>query len=145
MQFMIMRKSDLDSEAGGDCERHGELAWRRYRTQLASAGILRGGATLGASADGVRLLLTPAGEHLIPGPFPVLRELVDNFSIIEVGSRQEALDWAARWPAEDGEAELEVRETGCPGGCLTIDAPPPASGAAALRRFALLLRSDPQH
>ncbi|MEO7496053.1 MAG: YciI family protein [Massilia sp.] len=142
MQFMIMRKSDLDSEAGGGRAAQRESAWRRYRDELAEAGVLRGEAALTPSAAGLRLHLGPGGERIEAGPFAALPELVDRFSIIEVDSRAEAMAWAARWPAEDAEAELEVRETGCPGGCLAVT---PGAVAPAKQRFAILLRSDAEH
>jgi hypothetical protein len=46
------------------------------------------------------------------GPFAETKELVAGFTIIQVGSREEALKWVERWPVEDGdgEVELELRE-----------------------------------
>ena len=44
------------------------------------------------------------------GPFAEAKELIAGFTIIEVASREEALAWVRRWPVEDGDVELEVRQ-----------------------------------
>lgn len=49
---------------------------------------------------------------VVDGPFTETKELIAGFTMIQVGSRQEALDWIRRWPASDadGNVELELRQ-----------------------------------
>src|SRR6201984_3805198 len=43
------------------------------------------------------------------GPFPETKEVIGGFWILEVKSREEALEWASRIPAKDDEMVVEVR------------------------------------
>ncbi|MES2149761.1 MAG: YciI family protein [Pseudomonadota bacterium] len=143
MQFMVLRKAGPETETGDDMP-SAELisAMGKYNQQLVDAGVMREGAGLKPSAHGVRLRLAPGQVTVTDGPFAEAKELVAGFSIFEVASKQEAIDWLRRWPVEDadGNVALEVRECGCPGGCAGVAtlAAPDAGG----KRFVVLLRSD---
>jgi hypothetical protein len=88
----------------------------------------------------VRLALGPDGEHITEGPFAENGELMAGFTIVEAASKEEAVALVKRWPASagDGEVTLELRKTGCPGGCAQV--PPAAEGDGG--RYVILLRSD---
>jgi hypothetical protein len=141
MQFMIFRKADKDTEAGVLPGAELLQAMGQYNQQLADAGIMRGGEGLQPSAKGVRLQLSPGRVTIVDGPFTETKELIAGFSIIDVESKEQAIDWLRRWPQQDGggKVELELRESGCPGGCAEIDA---ASDGAPGKRFVVLLRSS---
>jgi hypothetical protein len=89
----------------------------------------------------VRLHLGRDGERLLHGPFDTA-EVAAGFLVVEAASKEAAVAWAAQWPAAEAAASggltLEVRETGCAGGCRPV--PPPAEGEG--RRYIILLRSD---
>lgn len=142
MQFMIFRKADQDTEAGVLPGAELLQAMGEYNRQLADAGVMRGGEGLQPSAKGVRLHLSSSGATIVDGPFIDTRELIAGFSIIEVESMQEAIDWVSRWPRQDGggNVELEIRESGCPGGCAEIGATAVADPQG--KRFVVLLRSS---
>ncbi len=61
---------------------------------------------------GARVKFSNGKPTVVDGPFTETKELIAGFSIIQVGSRQEALDWIRRWPASDagGNVELELRQ-----------------------------------
>jgi hypothetical protein len=87
-----------------------------------------------------RLKLWPGGETVTAGPFPADERLPAGFAVFEAPSRAAALAWLrdrGLAPA-DGAVTLELRETGCPGGCAGI--PPGAAGDDTC--YAILLRSD---
>jgi hypothetical protein len=90
----------------------------------------------------VRLQLSPGRVTVVDGPFAETKELIAGFSIIDVESKQEALDWLSRWPRQDGggNVELELRESGCHGGCAQVEAT--ASADSQGKRFVVLLRSS---
>lgn len=141
MQFMIIRRADAATEAGALPSPALAEEMARYFRKLDEAGVLRMVQGLDPSARAVRLGLGPDGATLDRGPFDA-RELAAGFVVIEAESKEAAVAWARQWPAAEagaaGELLLEVRETGCPGGCARV--PPPASGEG--RRYLVLLRSD---
>jgi hypothetical protein len=124
MQFMILRRADRRSEAG--------------RLSAAEAGLLF--AHLQPSANAVRLTLRNGEATVTPGPFPDPAEMIAGFAVIDVPGMADAVDWLKRWPATDAQVELEIRESGCPGGCAQVEAADVADPQG--RRFAILLRSS---
>jgi hypothetical protein len=142
MQFMILRKADKDTEAGVLPGAELLQAMGEYNQQLVEAGIMRGGEGLQPSAKGVRLQLSPGRVTVVDGPFAETKELIAGFSIIDVESKQEAIDWLSRWPRQDGggNVELELRESGCHGGCAQVEATAGADSQG--KRFVVLLRSS---
>jgi hypothetical protein len=82
-----------------------------YSQALMEAGIMRSGDGLKPSAQGVRLKFSDGTPLVIDGPFAETKELVAGFSVWECASLDEAVAWARRWPAVDGNGgvELEIR------------------------------------
>lgn len=142
MQFMIIRKADAASEAGALPSPALIEEMEAYFRQLADAGALVMVQGLERSSRAVRLRLGPGANERVDGPFPVA-EVAAGFLVIDVASKADAVAWARRWPAADagagGELVLEVRESGCPGGCVQV--PPPADADSG-RRYFILLRAD---
>jgi hypothetical protein len=114
----------------------------RYHEELAAAGRVGLAQGLRPSKHAVRLKLWPGGESITDGPFTETKELIAGFTVFEADSKEQAIELVKRWPASDadatGEAVLELRQTGCPGGCAQV---PPADGGAD-RHYLILLRSD---
>lgn len=141
MQFMIIRRADAASEADRVPSPRLITEMEAYFQRLADAGALAMVQGFDPSARAVRLRLGPGGESLARGPFEV-DELAAGFLVIEAESKQAAIDWASQWPAIEaaatGALKLEVRETGCPGGCAQVAAPADGEG----RRYFILLRAD---
>jgi len=141
MQFMIIRRADAASEADGVPSPDLIADMEAYFQRLADAGALVMIQGFDPSARAVRLRLGPDGDSATRGPFDA-GELAAGFLVVEAASKQAAVDWARQWPVRDaaatGELKLEVRETGCPGGCAQVA--PPADGEG--RRYFILLRAD---
>jgi hypothetical protein len=127
MQFMLIRKGALRATP----------ALAAFHERLAAAGVFGMAVELAPAAEGARLRLWPGGEAVAYGPFDEAPELLSGFTVIQAASRAEALEWAAQWPAGEGAHVVEVRETGCPGGCAGV----PLAAGPADRRFVVLLRS----
>jgi hypothetical protein len=84
-----------------------------YHEELAKAGILLDGAGLQASSKGWRVRYSGDKRTVIDGPFTETKELIAGYTIIQVKSREEALEWSRRYPNPVGkgeEAEIEVRQ-----------------------------------
>lgn len=116
MRFMIIRKADAETEAESGPADGGHEAlmaqMMAYNEEMAKAGVLVGGDGLMPSSRGYRIKFSNGTPTVIDGPFTEAKELVAGFTMIKVGSREEALDWVKRWPKLDGHGnvELELRQ-----------------------------------
>ncbi len=113
MRFMILVKATRDSEAGKQAPESlfGEMA--TYHEQLAKAGVLLDGSGLQPSAKGWRIRYSGDKRTVVDGPFAETKELVAGYTLIQTKTREEALEWARRFPnpsIDRGEAEIEVRQ-----------------------------------
>lgn len=113
MKYMIIVKATADSEAGVMPEERLIAEMAAYHEALARAGALVDGSGLKPSAHGWRIRYAPGGGiSVTDGPFTETKELVAGYTIIDVGSREEALEWTRCYPnpAIGGKAgEIEVR------------------------------------
>jgi hypothetical protein len=110
MRFMIIRKADRNTEAGVLPSKELLAAMLRYNEELVKAGVFVQGEGLRASSKGVRVRFSGGKATVIDGPFAETKELIAGFTMIQVRSKEEAIEWVRRWPAEDGDVELEVRQ-----------------------------------
>ena len=112
MRFMIIRKADAQTEAWAKPSTALLDAMMAYNEEMIRAGVMLGGDGLKPSSRGARIKFSKGKPKVTDGPFAEAKELVAGYTIIQVGSREEALEWVKRWPVEDGdgEVELELRE-----------------------------------
>jgi hypothetical protein len=143
MRFLIVRKADADSEAGAPVTQALVDAMADYCDPLAAEGRFHAGEGLKPSSEGVRVSFR-AGRTpvVVDGPFAEARELVAGFSIIEAESMDAAVDWVKGWPAEDanGNAEIEIRPVGCPGGLTNFG--DPAEDESERPRYMVMLKAN---
>jgi hypothetical protein len=112
MRFMIIVKADADSEAAKPPAPGLVAAMAEYHEALARAGVLLDAAGLQPSSQGWRIRYDAGRPSVIDGPFAGTKELVAGYTLIQVRSREEALEWTRRFPAPMGEragAVIEVR------------------------------------
>ena len=83
-----------------------------YMKEISDAGFLLAGEGLKPSFDGSRVKFTNGKPRVIDGPFSETKELIAGYMLIQAGSKDEAIEWAKRWPALDTEqnVELEIRQ-----------------------------------
>jgi len=111
MRFMIIVKATADSEAGVMPGQRIFEAMADYHQELQDAGVLLGAAGLQPSAEGWRIKYAGGTRTMVDGPFTETKELIAGYTLIEVKSRDEALDWARRFPNPTGaDGEIEVRQ-----------------------------------
>ena len=110
MRFMIIRKADKSTEAGVMPSEALLAAMLKYNEELMKAGVLLQGEGLQPSSKGFRVSTNSGKPTIVDGPFTETKELIAGFTMIQVRSREEAIEWVKRWPAEDGDAVLEVRQ-----------------------------------
>ena len=113
MRFMIIVKATPDTEAGVFPDDTLMAAMASYHEELSKAGVLLDAAGLQPSAKGWKLCFRAGQRTLIDGPFAESKELIAGYTLIQVRSREEAMEWARRFPAPmgaDKDAEIEVRQ-----------------------------------
>jgi len=114
MRFMIIVKATAESEAGVMPTDDGLLkAMASYHEEVAKAGVLLDANGLKPTAKGWRIRYHAGKRSVVDGPFAETKELLAGYTLIQVRSREEAMEWARRFPAPFGEqadGEIEVRE-----------------------------------
>ena len=106
MRFMMIVKGDDRTEAGV-LPTEQELAdMAKYNEQLVKAGVMLAGEGLQASSKGAKVRFDGAKRTVIDGPFTEAKELIAGFWLIQVKSKEEAIEWAKRVPFTEGEVEL---------------------------------------
>jgi hypothetical protein len=113
MRFMIIVKATKASEAGvlPDAKIMARMA--EYHEELARAGALLDASGLQATSKGWKVRYSGEKRTVVDGPFAESKELVAGYTLIQVKSREEAREWARRFPnpAQGGEdGEIEVRQ-----------------------------------
>lgn len=111
MRFMILVKATKESEKGAMPPEELFTAMATYHEELARAGILRDASGLQPSSRAWRIKYSGQKQTVIDGPFAETKELVAGYTLIEVNSREEAVDWTKRFPNPTmAEGEIEVRQ-----------------------------------
>jgi hypothetical protein len=114
MRFMIIVKATQDSEAGVMPKESLFEEMGKYHEELHKAGVLVDASGLQRSEKGWRIQYSKDGKRsFVDGPFAETKELVAGYTIINVKSRAEAIEWTRRFPnpaVDGGEAQIEVRQ-----------------------------------
>ena len=107
----------------------------KFNEEMVKAGVLLAGEGLHPSSKGARIKFSGGKRTATDGPFTEAKELIAGFWLIQVKSKEEAIEWMKRCPApfgEDQQGEIELRQV-----FELSDFPPEvqeaASGETALR------------
>ena len=111
MRFMMLMipKGYETAEPGTMPEAEAVAAMMKYNEDLQKAGILRGLEGLHPPSMGARVSFSGGKPHVTDGPFIEAKEVLGGYWMIEVGSKQEAVEWASRCPGSDNEV-IEIRQ-----------------------------------
>jgi hypothetical protein len=111
MRFMILLKSDKNTEAGKLPSQKLLADMGKYNEELVKAGIMLAGEGLQPSSKGARVKFSKGKKTVVDGPFTESKELIAGFWLWEVKSKEEAIEWVKRCPDPlDGDAEIEIRQ-----------------------------------
>src|SRR5258705_13134328 len=113
MKFMMILKARKESEAGVMPSEALLNAMGKYNEELMKAGVLLDLSGLQASSKGARIKYSNGKRvAVVDGPFAETKELIAGYWIIQVKSREEALEWAKRAPAphENQDCEIALRQ-----------------------------------
>ncbi len=112
MRFMVIVKGDANTEAGMMPSTELLTATGKFNEELVKAGIMLAGEGLHPTAKGARIKYSGKEPGVSHGPFAVTGDLIAGFWLIQVGSRDEAIQWMKRAPFNGG-AEIEIRQIFC--------------------------------
>jgi hypothetical protein len=111
MRFMVLVKANKDSEAGVLPSEELLTAMTAYNAELVKAGVMLAGEGLQPSSKGARVRFSGNTRTVIDGPFAETKELIAGFWLIQVKSKEEAIEWVKRCPNPMlGDSELEIRQ-----------------------------------
>jgi len=107
MRFIVLVKASKESEAGVMPDEKLLTEMGKFNEELVKAGVMLAGEGLHPSSKGVRIKFSKEGKRtVIDGPFSETKELVAGFWMIQVKSKDEAIEWMKRAPFQDEEIEL---------------------------------------
>ena len=114
MLFMLIVKASQNSESGYLPPQELNEAMSKFNEDLVKAGVRVTAKGLYPSANGIRISFPKPGEKpiVMDGPFTETKEIIAGFILIDVKSREEAIEWAMRMPDPQGfgEGQIEVRQ-----------------------------------
>jgi hypothetical protein len=111
MRFMVMVKSNKAAEAGALPDEKILAAMGKFNEEMVKAGVMLAGEGLQPSSKGARVRFSGDKRTVIDGPFAETKELIAGFWLIQVKSKEEAIEWIKRCPNPfEGESEIEIRQ-----------------------------------
>ncbi len=111
MRFMILLKANEETEAGVMPSEELLAEMGRYNEEMVKAGVLLAGEGLHPSSKGARVKFSGGERTVVDGPFTEAKELIAGYWLIQVKSREEAIEWVKRCPNPlEDEAEIEIRQ-----------------------------------
>ncbi len=114
MRFMLIIKADTNTEAGVLPSKELVAAMDEFNEKMVKAGVLLAAEGLHPSSKGARITFHGGGKRTVTdGPFTEAKELIAGFWLIQVKSKEEAIEWASRSPNPHGvdqESEIEIRQ-----------------------------------
>ena len=111
MRFMmLMIPKGYESASPGTLpDAHSVATMMKYNESLQKAGVLLALDGLHPPSMGARVSFTGGKPRVVDGPFTEAKEVLGGYWMIQVKSKEEAVEWASRCPAGDNET-IEVRQ-----------------------------------
>jgi hypothetical protein len=109
MRFMMLMYPGAKAETGSLPDPEAIQAMMKYNEELSKAGVLLALDGLQPTSKGARVRFKGGKPTVSDGPFAEAKELVGGYWLIQVRSKEEALEWVKRCPASDDEM-IELRQ-----------------------------------
>jgi hypothetical protein len=106
MRFMVIVKADKSTEAGVLPDEKMLREMGQLNEEMARAGVLLAAEGLQASSKGARVKFSGSKRTVIDGPFSETKELIAGFWLLQLNSKEEAIEWVKRVPFQEGEIEI---------------------------------------
>jgi hypothetical protein len=108
MRFMMIMIPSPKDEANWGPSPEAVSAMTKYNDELTKAGVLLALDGLHPSSQGARVSFSGGRGTVTDGPFTEAKEVIGGYWVIQAKSKEEAVEWASRCPAADGDV-IEVR------------------------------------
>ena len=143
MRFMIVVKATKESEAGVKPPEELFAAMADYHEQLAKAGVLLDASGLQPTSKGWRVKYSGGKRTIVDGPFTEAKELIAGYTMIQVKSREEAIEWSRRFPNPTSTAGTARSRSGsCSSSRISARAKR-STGSARWSRRAEIVQTNP--
>ncbi len=109
MRFMVMVPASPESEAGVLPDNKIFSEMNKFNEEMVKAGVMLAGEGLQPTSKGAKIRFSGGKTTVTDGPFTESKELIAGFWLIDVKSKEEAIEWMKRAPF-DGGVELEIRQ-----------------------------------
>ena len=129
MRFLVMHKSNEQNEAGIPPSKELIEEMGKLMEETAKAGVLLAAEGVHASSKGARVSFSGGKRTVTDGPFAEAKELIAGFAILQVNSKEEAIEWSTRFANVIGDVEIEIRQV-----VEASDFPPESVSAEAAAR-----------
>ena len=110
MRFLVMHKSNEENEAGIPPSPELVEEMGKLMEESARAGVLLAAEGVHPSSRGARLSFSGGRRTVTDGPFAEAKELIAGFAVLQVDSKEDAIEWATRFADVIGDVEIEVRQ-----------------------------------
>jgi hypothetical protein len=110
MRFLVMHKSNEQNEAGIPPSKELIEEMGKLMEETAKSGVLLAAEGVHSSAKGARVSFSGGKRTVVDGPFAEAKELIAGFAILEVSSKEDAIEWATRFARVIGDVEIEIRQ-----------------------------------
>lgn len=108
MRFMMLMYPSPAAESGAMPDEKLMKAMMAYNEELTKAGVLLALDGLHPSSKGAKIKFGEGKPKVIDGPFTEVKEVLGGYWMIQVKSKEEAVEWATRAPCPAGET-IEIR------------------------------------
>ena len=111
MRFMMSLPAPVEALEKWDVAPNKEVvtAMRKFNADMAKAGVLLAAEGLHGTSKGTRIRVSGGKRMVTDGPFTETKEVIAGFWIIQVKSKEEAIEWAKRCPLPEG-GVIEIRQ-----------------------------------
>jgi hypothetical protein len=111
MRFMLLMipKGYENAAPGATPDPSAVAAMMKFNESLQKAGVLLALDGLHPPSTGARVTFAGGKPKVVDGPFAEVKEVLGGYWILQVRSREEAIEWASRCPASENEI-IEVRQ-----------------------------------
>ena len=112
MRFIVMAMVPKESEAGPPPNLEAFAAMQKYNEESVKAGVLLAAEGLSAPSQTIRVKFSGQERLVLDGPYAEAKEVIAGFTIIQVKSKEEAIEWVKRAPngSATGEGMVEIRK-----------------------------------
>jgi hypothetical protein len=108
MRFMVLVPANEQSESGALPDGQMLAAMGKFNEEMVKAGVMLAGEGLAPTSKGARIKFSGSKTTVIDGPFTESKELIAGYWLIQVKSKEEAIEWMKRAPFGEG-VVLELR------------------------------------